>query len=163
MERPSEASTLGFFESKPFRDQQVGTLERRHGKWIGATALPGHGQVELRVAGDRAAPDAASLRLAADASAQFSAVGAELAGQLLEHYLPYQDAWQGNDLENRGVELSAPEDVWAHVLVASIDVDARRVNSPIEFQLDVAWDQEHTLGAFVRDGTLVELNGSVIR
>ena len=154
---------LGFFESKPFRDQQVGTLERRHGKWIGSTTLPGHGQVELRVVGDRAAPDAASLRLAADASAQFSAVRAELAGQLLEHYVPYQDAWQGNDLEYRGVELSVPEDVWAYVLVASIDVDARRVNSPIEFRVDVAWDQEHTLGAFVRDGTLVELNGSVIR
>ena len=153
---------LGFFESKPFRDQQVGTLERRHGRWIGSTVLPPHGQVELRVAGDRR-PDAASLLLAAAASAQFSAVRAELAAQLLEHYVPYQDAWQGNDLEYRGVDLSVPQDVWVHVLVASIDVDARRVNSPIEFRLDVAWDQEHTLGASVRDGTLVELNGSVIR
>jgi len=154
---------LGFFESKPFRDQQVGTLERRRGKWIGSTTLPPHGQVELRVAGDRAAPDAASLRLAADASAQFSAVRAELAHKLLEHYLPYRDAWQRNDLENRGVDLSVPEDVWAHVLVASIDGDAGRVDSPIEFRLEVGWDQEHTLGAFVRDGTLLELNGSVIR
>ena len=153
----------GFFESKPFRDQQLGTLERRHGKWVGMVTLPPHGQVELRVAGDRAAPDAASLRLAADASAQFSAVHGELASQLLEHYLPYQDAWQCNDLENRGVELSVPEDVWAHVLVPSIEVDARRVESPIEFRLEVGWDQEHTLGALVRDGTLVELNGSVIR
>ena len=152
---------LGFFESKPFRDEQLGTLERRHRKWIGSTTLPPHGQVELRIAGDRAAPDAASLRLAADAPAQFAAVRAELAGQLFEHYLPYRDAWQGDDLESRGVELSVPEDVWAHVLVASIDVDSMRVESPIEFRLDVAWDQEHTLGALVRDGTLVELNGSV--
>ncbi|MGB7981108.1 MAG: hypothetical protein WCF36_09990 [Candidatus Nanopelagicales bacterium] len=154
---------LGFFESKPFRDQQLGTFDRRHGKWIGSITLPPHGQVELRVAGDRAGPDAASLLLAAHASAQFSAVRAELACQLLEHYLPYQDAWQRNDLENQGVALSVPEEVWAHVLVASIDVDARRVDSPIEFRLDVGWDQEHTLGAFVRDGRLVELNGSVIR
>jgi hypothetical protein len=77
--------------------------------------------------------------------------------------LPYQDVWQRNEIDDPDLELSVPEDVWAHVLVASIDVDARRVKSPIEFRLEVAWDHEHTLGALVRDGTLLELNGSAIR
>jgi hypothetical protein len=154
---------LGFFGSKPSRAQQLGTLERRHAKWIGSTTLPPHGQVELRGAGDRAAPDAASLRLAAHVSEQLAAVRTELARRLFEHYVPYNDALQRNGVEDRVVELSAPDDVWAHVLVALIDVDAMRVASPIEFLLEVGWDQEHTLGALVRDGTLVELNGSVLR
>jgi hypothetical protein len=33
----------------------------------------------------------------------------------------------------------------------------------LELGLDVAWDEEHTLGARIRDGRLVELNGSVLR
>jgi hypothetical protein len=156
---------LGWFTPRTFRDPHLGTLERQRGRWIGATELATHGRVELRVAGDRTAPYAASIRLAADAPAQLAAVRDDLAGALLAHSEPYRDARQRDELEPLGEEfpeLDAPQDVWAHVLVASIDVDARRVDSPIEVRLQAAWDQEHTLGAFLRDGQLVELNGSVI-
>lgn len=157
---------LGSFESKPYHDPHLGTLERGRGRWIGAIALPAHGLVELRVAGDRAAPHAASIRLAAEASAQYAAVRADLARELLAHYEPYRDARRRGGPDAPGGDfphLDAPDDVWAHVLVASIDVDFRRADSPIEVRLEVAWDQEHTLCAFLREGQLVELNGSVTR
>lgn len=32
----------------------------------------------------------------------------------------------------------------------------------LEIGLRVAWDEEHTLGARLRDGRLIELNGSVL-
>ena len=32
----------------------------------------------------------------------------------------------------------------------------------VELGYRVAWDEEHTLGARIRDGRLVELNGSVL-
>lgn len=157
---------LGSFGSRPHRDPHLGTLERRSGRWIGAIGLPTHGVVELRVAGDRRTPHAASIRLAAEASAQYAAVRVDLARELLAHYEPYRDAWRRGGPGVPGVgfpHLDAPDDVWAHVRVASIDVDSRRAVSPIEFRLEVSWDQEHTLGALLRDGRLVELNGSVIR
>ncbi len=155
---------LGFFESKPFTDSRLGTFERRRGQWVGAAALTSHERVELRVAGDRKAPDAESLRLAADAPAQYASARAAIARELFEHYEPYHDAWRRDELEMLGdefPELSEPDEVWAHVSVERIDVDARRLASPIEVRLRVVWDEEHTLGVLLRDAELVELNGSM--
>jgi hypothetical protein len=77
--------------------------------------------------------------------------------ELFEHYEAYRDA------AVPGVpQLSSPSEVWPHVILSSVQV--RPYNAPDELQvaLGVAWDDEHTLGALIRDGRLTELNGSIL-
>ena len=44
-----------------------------------------------------------------------------------------------------------------------VTVGMHTLRCPRKGAQEVAWDEEHTLGARIRDGRLVELNGSVLR
>jgi len=78
---------------------------------------------------------------------------------LLDHVEPARDL-----PDEVGTALPPPcdaEAVWrfatpVHVLIAPIDSTLT-----VEIGLRADWDEEHTLGARLRDWRLVELNGSV--
>jgi hypothetical protein len=76
---------------------------------------------------------------------------------LFEHYTPYAEA-AAADVP----ALGEPASVWAHTRVDYVQVGPLDGPLTVEIGYRVAWDEEHTLGARLRDGRLVELNGSVL-
>lgn len=98
----------------------------------------------LVVVGGRRGPDEAALGLARRAADDLTAVRPDLEAALAEHREPYDDPGDGWRVE------------WASVEPLAGDLT-------LELGLRTAWDEEHTLGARVRDGRLIELNGSVLR
>lgn len=155
---------FGFLRSTPYRDATLGEFTRKSGRWRGRIVIPPHGDVELRVAGGRGSPDAASMEMARSLAVTYQALQTEITRALFEHYQPGREAWTSGELE--GMVDSFPEitnarDVWSHIQVQHVDIDAARSDFPVEVRIDAAWDDEHTLGVRLRDGRVVELCGSV--
>ena len=98
----------------------------------------------LAVVGGRRGPDEDALAMARRAAADLAAVRPELEATLAEHREP-----SGETVEGWSVE-------WASVALLDGELT-------LELGLQTAWDEEHTLGARLRGGRLVELNGSVLR
>ncbi len=130
-------------------DPQLGQLTRRRGMWRGEVALTGGRHVPLAVIGGRGEPDTDALALARTIPIAFATSRAEILAALDEHRAPYLDA------ATAAVTEPEPEPVYGAV----IQLDRMLT---IELGYRVAWDEEHTLGARLRDGQLVELNGSVL-
>lgn len=154
---------LGFRSTNPYADPVLGAFSRKRGRWLGSLHLAPHGAVPLRVVGSRKEPDAEALRLAGSLATQYERLAPAVAAALFEHYEPGRDAWRNGELEDMVdsyPELSTPDEVWAHVRVALVDIDRSRRAYPIEIRLNVTWDEEHTLGVRIRDGELVCLSGS---
>jgi hypothetical protein len=126
-----------------FEDPQLGSLTRRRGRWRGEIALAG-GRVAVAVVGPRHAPDPDALAIARRADDELDSARPEVEVALARHREP-----SGEQAQDWTIE-------WAGV--APLDGALT-----LELGLDVAWDEEHTLGARIRDGRLVELNGSVLR
>jgi hypothetical protein len=124
-------------------DPQLGPLTRRRGRWRGEISLLER-RVPLAVVGGRRGPDEAALAIAHRASDEQAGARTELEAALADHREPYGETTEGWSVE------------W--VSVAPLDGALT-----LELGLRVAWDEEHTLGARLRDGRLVELNGSVLR
>lgn len=124
-------------------DAVLGRLERRRGRWRGEVVVAG-AKVPLAVVGARGGPDEASLALARRAGDELAKVRADLERALAEHREPWGPTAEGWTIE------------WASV--APVD------GAPaLELGLATDWDEEHTLGARIRAGRLLELNGSVLR
>ena len=154
---------FGFFRASPYTDPQLGTFVRRRGRWIATFTLPPHGEVELRVAGDRKGPSAEALRLVRALPGHYAALKPNIADALFEHYEPGRDAWDAGELEGMLESfplLKSATDVWENVRAVRIDVDPSRRAFPVEIQLTATWDFEHTLGVRLLDGEFVELCGS---
>jgi hypothetical protein len=126
-----------------FEDPQLGSLSRRRGRWRGEIDLVG-GRVALAVVGPRREPDPDALAIARRVGDELESARPEVEVALADHREPSGEQAQGWMVE------------WASV--APLDGALT-----LELGLDVAWDEEHTLGARIRDGRLVELNGSVLR
>jgi len=155
---------MGWFGSDPFTDTRLGTFKRTGGIWVTRAELPAMGQVELQLAGDRAAPSRESLACAHEVSALYAALRVEIGRALYEHLEPYADAIRTGEMVADGFDPSrirGPEDTWPHVEASVVSIDPARTEFPIEIQLRAAWDEEHTLGVRIRGGTLVEVCGSV--
>ncbi|KQV52729.1 hypothetical protein ASC95_07870 [Pelomonas sp. Root1217] len=58
--------------------------------------------------------------------------------------------------------LTVPTDVWAHATIEFVQVTPLGREFTIEIGYRVGWDEEHTVGARLRQGRLIELNGSVL-
>ena len=156
---------MGWFRSDPHTDAHFGVFTRRRGVWIASVALPDLGTVELCIAGDRKAPSEESLALAHEVPSQYRALREEIGRALFEHLEPYADAVRAGELDADSFDpatVRGPDDVWAHAGVLAVHVNTARQSFPIEIHLEVAWDEEHTLGLRIRDGRLVELCGSVL-
>lgn len=155
---------MGWFGSDPFTDAQLGTFERTGGAWLTVADLETLGRVKLRIAGDRKAPAPQSLALAYGIAAQYAALRSEIARALYEHLEPYAEAiasGEADDSEFDPTTVRSAEEAFARAAITLVDVDASRTAFPVEVQLQVPWDAEHTLGVRMRGGALVELCGSV--
>ncbi|HEY9227342.1 MAG TPA: hypothetical protein VIP11_11880 [Gemmatimonadaceae bacterium] len=155
---------FGLFNSPPFTDLQLGELRRSGGKWRGTIHL-GDVPVPLVLHGSRSAPDAQALEVAHSIPASISLWRPAIQRALFEHYEPYAESVAAGEDEAPSSGMPAidrPEGVWPHtnaeyVLIAPLDGLLT-----VEIGYRVAWDEEHTLGARLRDGKLLELNGSVL-
>jgi hypothetical protein len=133
---------------KVVHDPALGKLERRRGKWRRMLEL-GHEKVPLVLAGGRSGPDPEAVAVAQTAVGQLAAWRSIAEPALREH-------------RSNGTDIAQDADVWTDVTsvyVAVIPIDRLMT---IEWGLRVGWDEEHTLGARLRGGELVELNGSVL-
>ena len=154
---------FGLFESPPFADPQLGEFRRSRGRWRGTVPL-GDAAVPLVLGGSREAPDAEALTLARTIPAAFPAWRADLAQALFEHYEPYAESVAAGEAEGSGTPgVGAPAAVWPHAHAEYVQVAPLDGALTIEIGYRVDWDEEHTLGARVREGRLIELNGSVLR
>ncbi len=131
--------------------------------WRGSIAL-GEVAVPVALPGPRSAPDPQALEIARTVPAAYPHWRGLIEAALFEHYEPYADAVAaGAAPEESMPSIARPEDVWSHVAVEYVALIALAGSLCIEIGYRVAWDDEHALGARLRDGRLIELNGSVLR
>jgi hypothetical protein len=156
---------LAWLKAAPVEDPRLGRLERRHGTWRGTIALPGLGDVALRLGGGRGAPDSTNLVVARGIAAQYPAWRSLIEAALFEHYEVYRDAFAAGDEELQDLPmLAGPGAVWAHVRPVHVLVEpiSGAGNEPVvEIAFGIDWDIEHTVGARLQGGRWMELCGSV--
>ena len=134
--------------SRPFEDEQLGHFKRSRGAWRGKVVLEPHGPIPLSLPGGRSGPDEAAVALARSIQAEYDQGLPAIESALDEH--------RGAAVE-AGTE--AGHSVPAPLSVAIIQLDGLPT---IQLAYQVEWDDEHTLGACLRNGELVELNGSIL-
>jgi len=154
-----------FLKPPPYNDPSLGVLVRARGHWRGTLYLRQALPVPLAVAGPRSAPDARALALARDVPIAWSAWQPAIESAVLAHIAPYVEAIADGDLPApRGVRsVASAGELWPFITfthVAAVPLDGRLV---VELGLTIPWDEEHTLGARLHEGRLIELCGSVLR
>jgi hypothetical protein len=155
---------FGLFKSASYSDPQLGVLARTKGLWRGSVALAG-ACVPLALGGSRSAPDPEAIAIARGIAAGYPAWCPAIERALFEHYEPYGAADPDGEDEGSATTvpaISAAGEVWGYAraeFVSVTPIDGRLV---VEIGFRVDWDEDHTLGARMRDGHLVELCGSVL-
>jgi hypothetical protein len=147
---------MGWLGNDIHNDPALGGFERTGGAWNGLVDIEGLGRVVLTVSGDRWRPHEASLAMVRTAATQVAMLRDDIAQALFDHWEPYYEAEV-----DEAPRLEVPGDVWPHVHVVRLVVDASNEEFPVALQLTVPWDPEHTLGAHIAHGELVALSGSV--
>lgn len=140
------------FGSSPFVDPDLGEFRRARGLWRGTLSLDGD-RVPLALSGPRAGPDVATVEVARGIESGYLSWRPAIETALFEHYEPYAED---------SVAISGPADVWSHANIVFVSVTPLSGQPVVEIGYEVAWDEEHTLGARLRDGQLLELSGSVL-
>lgn len=150
---------FGLFKSDPYTDPELGTFTRASGKWRGSITLPGIGPTPVALSGGRKRPDAGSLNLARLLPAQYGSLLPDIQRGLFEHYEPYRQAHETGDYRagEPFPRLNNDASLWQRVRLVGVTIDA----DEIEVAYETDWDEEHTVGARIRDGQLVEMNGSI--
>jgi hypothetical protein len=132
-------------------------LQYAGGRWHGQIALENGERIALHVPGSRAGPHPEGLNSAEQASTWWTKARPEVEQELFAHYSAGRDA-----TTDRILELRDPGEVWAHAVLTSVEIRPYRSLGELQVAIRVAWDDEHTLGALLRDAQLVELNGSIL-
>lgn len=155
---------LDFLRPSAYRDPVVGTLVRQGRYWRGVINLGSESGVPLLLAGPRAAPGETSLGLARELGHRYAALLPTIERALFEHYEPYSEAEESGDGEplQEVPRLSRPEQVWGHVSLVRVLIEALGGVDTVEIAYRTEWDTEHTVGARFQGWALTELNGSVI-
>ena len=149
---------LDFLRTPPPRPHaELGPLQYKGGRWRGAIALEKGARIPLFIPGTRAGPDPEGLKVAELASAWWTQARPDVERELYDHYSAGRD-----DPTDGMPELRDAGDVWAHSTLTSVEIKPFRSLDEIQVALRVAWDEEHTLGAMIRDARLVGLNGSIL-
>ena len=152
------------FRPAPISDPELGELRRSRGAWRGTLVLEGR-PVPLIVAGPRSGPDPDALRVARTVAAGYPAWRPAIADALLEHCTPYAEAVaEGEDDAPAGglPTIGNSASVWPLAQAEFVHVHRLERHTTVEIGYRAAWDEEHTLGAQIRDGRLLGLNGSVV-
>lgn len=154
---------FGLFKSNPYVDSELGTFLRKGGKWRGQLHLADQGETSVALSGDRNKPHESSLRAAQQFPALYPALSADIQNALFEHYEPYLQAFESGEYqpEDKFPKLRNDPTLWAHVRMVGLSIEAQSGGVLTEIAYETDWDMEHTLGARIRDGRLVELNGSI--
>jgi hypothetical protein len=156
---------FGFFKSASFVDPQLGELLRSGGAWRGTLKLDAEASVPLVLSGGRAAPDPEALRIARSIPSDYPSWRPAIERELFDHYSPCAEAVAAGELDPPSPGLppiDAPSSVWPHTNLEFIQVAPLSGVLTVEIGYRVAWDEEHTLGARIRGGQLLELCGSVL-
>ena len=146
-----------FLRPRPQPHAEFGLLQYAGGRWHGRIALENGERIALHLPGSRAGPHPEGLHSAEQASTWWTKTRPEVEQELFAHYTAGRDAT--TDLV---LELRDPGDVWAHAVLTSAEIKPHRSLGELQIAIRVAWDDEHTLGALLRDARLVELNGSIL-
>ena len=153
---------FGLFKSPAYSDPQLGDLRRAGGLWRGSSSL-GEAQIPLALAGTRSAPDSDAIEIARSIPSGYPHWQPFIEQAMFEHYAPYAEAMAGEESAESGIpHIEKPADVWPHIVAEFVQVTPLDGVLAIEIGYRVAWDDEHTLGARLRDRQLIELNGSVL-
>jgi hypothetical protein len=146
-----------FLKTPQSRDHPVlGALRHGEGKWRGVIELDG-ARIPVFIPGSRSGPDPAALRSAEQSAAWWSQTRPDVARELFEHF----DA--GREAEIPGLpDIADASGVWAHARLTSVEVGPYGSNEEVRVAIHTAWDDEHTLGALIRNGDFVDLNGSIL-
>jgi hypothetical protein len=156
---------FGLFSTPTHEHPSRGRLQRRRGFWRGEIALQLPAQDARRVPwiveGPRAAPDGEALALT-EAFLADAAWQPAVAQALLDHLSPWLEALRESGDSAPYLDVRAPDDAWPHVAPAYLAVVPLQGTLTVELGLHAAWDDEHLLGARLRAGRLLELNGSVL-
>lgn len=151
---------MGFFDrfrAVPHAHPVFGELTYKRGLWHGTITLEHGRPLRLLLPGTREAPAAGGLEVAALAPAWWGQVRAQVEREIYGHYEAYRDA-DAPDVPR----LAGQSEIWPHVDLTSMQVQPYSAPDEIMVAARVAWDEEHTLGVLIRDGRLVELNGSIL-
>lgn len=153
-----------FLRSSPVDHPHFGPLKRSRGKWRGSIRLSGLPTATLSVPGTRSDPDPAGLSLAEELVTRWPALRSDVAAALYDHYLPYGEAFESGDMpgeEGSFPRLSDPDEVWQQVREPAVAIRSIRGSYEVLIGLQTGWDEEHTVGATIRDWSMVELSGSI--
>lgn len=130
--------------SSNVHDPVLGDLTRSRRLWRGSVSITDDVSVPLAIMGKRSAPDPVAVVLARSIQDGFRAWRPAIEAALEEHASTADAATSEKPLP---------------YYAAVIAIDG---HPTIELGYRVPWDDEHTLGAIIRDGQLVEINGSVL-
>ena len=126
-------------------DPVLGRLQRRRGKWRGTMSITTEIVVPLAIPGGSREPDPAARALAVQIPDLYDGCQTDIRDALDDHRSPYT------------AESTSASAAVVHAAVINLDVGLT-----IEIGYRVSWDEDHVLGARLRDGQLLELNGSVL-
>ena len=153
---------MSLFGIKEYEDRDIGTLRRSFRRWVASIELEGHGSVPLTITGDKNGPDSEALGLAKELPQIYARLRPEIERELFDHYDPYREGYDAGDLPVKNFPMiSSSEEVWAHLKCEEVQVEPLGGQMSVIVAYKTEWDIEHTLGAFVQDGQLLELNGSI--
>jgi hypothetical protein len=141
----------------PHHEPNLGSLLYSRGKWRGTVELESGHAIPLFLPGTRQAPLSEAVQVARHAGDWWTRARPDVARELFDHYSNGRDAGIP-DLP----DIPTPNDVWPHVTLSSVEVKPHSSLDEFMVAIRTAWDDEHTLGALVGDGTLLGLNGSIV-
>ena len=155
---------FGLFKSEPFVDDALGAFKKKGNYWVGTVGLSPHGVMELRLAGDRKAPDASALLLARELPSRYASHFDQIETALYDHFLPYAEAsarGELGELEEPISQIADAKQIWSHVYPSHVSIEPMQGVPTVEVAYRVGWDEEHTLGARLQNWRFLELCGSV--
>ena len=127
------------------------------GRWRGSVELEPSKPITLYLPGTWNGPTPEAAQLADSTREWWMRARPDVEKELFQHYSNGREEGL-SDLP----DIQSSAEVWAHVTLSSVEIKPYRSLSELQIAMRTAWDDEHTLGALVRDAVLVGLNGSIL-